>query len=186
MLGKEQVPQCATLGGRWAGGWSRGSETSPGCGRAGPAAHGGTPSGWHLSCPLAPVLRGPSHGGPSMWVSASDVGGRCKWRSEIQDIAASGEWRSTLTSPAGRESLQHVQAPAVLTRVECGPLGSSTKGTQVCPGVSTGTEHIECASLALASVSGDAQCSSLHLGSRLPERTSAGSVASRSLEDTAV
>lgn len=106
MLGKEQVPQCTNLGGRWVGGRSRGSETSPGRGRAGPAAHGGKPSGWHLSCPLVPVLRGPSHGGPSVRVSASDVGGRCKWRSEIQDIAASGEWRSTLTSPAGRESPQ--------------------------------------------------------------------------------
>lgn len=181
MLGNEQVPQC--------GGWAErrvrdGPEPGPWAG--GSCSSRGKPSGWHLSCPLAPVLRGPSHGGPSMWVSASDVGGRCKWRSEIQDIAASGEWRSTLTSPAGRESPQHVQTPAVLSRVVCGLLSSSTEGTQVCPGVSTGTEHIECASLALASVSGDAQCSSLHLGSRLPERTSAGSVSSCSLEDTAV
>lgn len=112
---------------------------------------------------------------------AGDVNGEVKYKTS--QPRGSGGQRSPLP-PAGKAPAR--QTPAVLTRVECGPLGSSTKGTQVCPGVSTGTEHIECASLALASVSGDAQCSSLHLGSRLPERTSAGSVASRSLEDTAV
>lgn len=101
MLGNEQVPQCGGRAERRVR-----DEPEPGPWAGGSCSSRGKPSGWHLSCPLVPVLRGPSHGGPSVRVSASDVGGRCKWRSEIQDIAASGEWRSTLTSPAGRESPQ--------------------------------------------------------------------------------